>query len=116
MNKIPSQNTINSVAHINYPTHYVDQVTGEFYRKSQYSSLEEARANSGHDYMDTTFGYTSTADCLINMERVAELIDHTSATKDIMIQLRINGEVQPECPLSNAVETVNRWLRSVKPA
>lgn len=83
------------------------------YRSSQYSSYEEANKFGGLYVLSLTKGYTDTSNSLINSCVTAECVQHNSARKDIRAVIHVNGKRLEECFLTDAQETIDKYLASI---
>jgi hypothetical protein len=59
--------------------------------------------------LETTCGYISTLDSLINMSALADMMDHRSHIEDIRVVLEVDGDKLPECALADCVKAINRY-------
>lgn len=90
----------------------LETCSANLYRSSQAADFATATRDGSAYQIEETYGYTSTVDSLLNMERVASMMDHQSASADIRIRMRINGRHDlPECFLSEAQQAIDDWLK-----
>ncbi len=71
-------------------------IRADFWRKSQYKSYEEAKAQGGVYGGETCGGYSAFADAMVNVKAAVSCMDHSAAKDDLMVHLTIDNVEQPE--------------------
>lgn len=90
----------------------IDYVSMTMYRRSQYTTLQEALAKGAAHYAESN-GYYSTMDTLYNMASLARMMDHRSDTDDVMVHIVINRTVHfPEASIADSIGALRRYANS----
>ena len=77
-----------------------------FYRNSQYDSVESAHKNGGLYHTETTYGYSSTMDCVTNMRTILECYDY-NAINEFRFVWTIDGVKFPEMTYGQTVDLLD---------
>ena len=88
----------------------IEMVEGLMWRTSQHPTKEEAEKVGACTMTEYCQSYDSAYDMLLAMCRLANLMDHGSASSDIKIELTINGEDQEPCYLYDATDVLDMFL------
>lgn len=88
----------------------IESVEGFVWRTSQHKTMEEAESVGSYMLTDRWESLTVAVDCLYEMCRLANLMDHDSEQSDLMIRLTINGEDQEPCFLDDATSVIDLFL------
>jgi hypothetical protein len=78
-----------------------------YYRTDHHKSFERAKKLQALWSWETTYGYSATADAIVNARRVAIAVD--GGYKEIKIVWCVDGVELPECYFEDSVEVLGEY-------
>jgi hypothetical protein len=83
-----------------------EQYNASFYRNSQYDNAESAAKNGGLRQLETTYGYTSTMDGMMNMRTILDCYAH-NAINEFWFIWTIDGVKFPEMTYGQSIDLLD---------
>lgn len=83
-----------------------EQYNAKFYRTAHYSCIEDAEKNGAVSSWETTYGYSSTMDCLTNARKVLDRYDNT-LLNEYRFVWTIDGVKFPEMTYGQTIDLID---------
>ena len=87
-----------------------NEIRISMYRRSQYSSWEDAAQAKAIRHLETVPSLSLTLDAILTMQQVADMLDYESDQADIWVKMKFDDRLVIECSLRDSFRHVNHLM------